>query len=107
MGILQYFIGPIIVFLIMHPIFSTLYKNVEKKDKGFVLSYYRLTHRGKLIRSLWVMLFLFLIFPLHYWGEDLTRNELPMYATNFLLVFVIDILYNYTKWKKHENINFL
>jgi hypothetical protein len=52
-NILLYFIGPLIAVLIVSTISSVIYKDVEKKDKGFVLNFHRLTYRRRLIRGLW------------------------------------------------------
>lgn len=101
-NILLYFIGPMIVVLIVHPIMSAIYKDVEKKDKGFVLSSYKLTYRRRLIRSLWGIPFIPLLYLAIYWIGDLTSKELKIIGTIFLLLILLDIVYNYIKWKKDE-----
>lgn len=99
----MYVITPIImVSIIAHLILSALYKDVEKKDKGFVLGYYRLTYRRRLIRSLWGIPFTFLLYLTIYRVGDLTPNELKILRITFLLPLLLDIVHNYIKWKKND-----
>ncbi|UFT98416.1 hypothetical protein KO561_14590 [Radiobacillus kanasensis] len=95
------FIAPLIVGLIVHTILSAKYRDVEKVDKGFVLNYHRLTYRRKLIRSLWGIPFVFLIYLAIYWIGYLSSDEYRNIGIIFLLIVVADIAYHYRKWKKN------
>ncbi|WP_416150045.1 hypothetical protein ACM26V_03330 [Salipaludibacillus sp. HK11] len=102
MNVLLYFIGPLIAVLIVNTIMSVLYKDVEKKDSGFVLNYHKLTYRRRLIRSLWGVPILSLLFLYIYWVGDLTSKEYIIIGIIFFLLILLDIAYDYVKWKKNE-----
>ncbi len=102
MNILLYFIGPLITVLIISTISSVIYKDVEKKDKGFVLNFHRLTYRRRLIRGLWEIPLVSLIYLALYWFSDLTSNEYKIIGVIFLFMILLDITYNYVKWKNKE-----
>ncbi len=44
-----------VVGLVTSVILKRVYKNKKKVDKGFALSYYKLSSRRKLIRNLWTL----------------------------------------------------
>jgi len=98
----MYFIGPLIAVLIVSTISSAIYKDVEKKDKGFVLNFHRLTYRRRLIRGLWGIPLVSLIYLALYWFSDLTSNEYKMIGIIFLFMVLLDVAYNYVKWKNNE-----
>lgn len=102
MTILPYFIMPAIAVLIVSTIMSAVYKNKEKKDKGFVLSYHRLTYRRRLIRAVWGVPIVTLLYFALYRLSDLTSNEYKIIGVIFLSSVLLDIGYNYVKWKKNE-----
>lgn len=102
MNILLYIIGPLIVVLIVSTISSVIYKDVEKKDKGFVLNYHKLTYRRRLIRCLWEIPLVSIIYLALYWFSDLTSNEYKILGFIFLFLVLLDIAYNYVKWKNNE-----
>lgn len=100
MGSLLYFIGPIIAVLVVSAIMSSVYKNTEKKNKGFVLNFYRLTYRRRFKRALWGIPLIFPVYLVMYWLSDLTSNEYIIIGIIFLLLISWDVIYNYVKWKK-------
>ncbi|KGR85428.1 hypothetical protein CD32_09420 [Lysinibacillus odysseyi 34hs-1 = NBRC 100172] len=104
MDILQYFIVSFIVVLLAQIIMSVIYKDVEKKDKGFVFVYYKLTYRRRFIRALWTAPLLFLFYFAIYWFGDLSITEFKIIGVILLLLVVLDISYNYKKWKRQEKI---
>lgn len=79
---------------------SVLYKDVEKVDKGFVLNEYKLTYRRRLIRAIWSIPFIFLLYFAIYLLGDLTTSEMEVIGFIFILLALLDIVYNYVKWKK-------
>lgn len=102
MNIQLYIIIVLVVALVIHLILARIYKDVEKKDKGFVISYFRLTYRRRLIRSLWGIPIMILLYLVVYWMADFTAIQFIYLAIIFVLLLGMDIVYNYIKWKKHE-----
>lgn len=102
MDVLQIFIGPVIVILIVHVIMSIVYRDVEKKDKGFVFNGYKLSDRRRFIRSLWAIPFILVLYIAIYWYGDLTTNEYIAIGIIFILLALLDIATSYVKWKKNE-----
>lgn len=93
---------PVIVVLILSFIQSAIFKNKEKVDKGFVFFYSKLTYRRKMIRDLWslpiIVISLFVIYRFSGWGFHVN-----LFVTIILLaLYVIQLLYNFMKWKKFE-----
>ncbi|MCK6207390.1 hypothetical protein KZX50_18275 [Bacillus infantis] len=90
------------IVLVLSAFMSYITKNGEKKDKGFVLSYYQLSHRRKVIRSLWELPFLILFLILMFYLTELeTIYKLSLSALLFF-VFIGHFCYNYYKWKQQE-----
>lgn len=77
-------------------------KKKEEIDKGFELFYWNLSYRRKFIRTIWF--FLFFIFTMLIIPANL------MISLNFkrfiwillLILFPIQALYNYLKWKNNN-----
>lgn len=92
----------IIIALVFALILSLIYKNKEKKDRGFVFSYYRLSYRRKMIRTLWQLPLFFvsliIIYSFGVWGF----NEKIAITLFLIAVFLVQLFYNYFKWKKYE-----
>ncbi|ALX49491.1 hypothetical protein AOX59_13485 [Lentibacillus amyloliquefaciens] len=102
MNILLYLIGPLIAVFVVSTVMSVIYKNEEKKDKGFVLNYHKLTYRRRLIRAVWGVPIVSLIYLALYWFSDLTSNEYKIIGIIFLFLVLLDIVHNYEKWKRNE-----
>lgn len=102
MNISLYFIGPLIGFVIANMILKAMYKNVEKKDKGFVLNYHKLSYRRRFIRSLWGIPIALLLALAVYWLGDLIESEFQIIGFIFILLILLDIASSYLKWKKNE-----
>nr|WP_258554949.1 hypothetical protein [Planococcus sp. (in: firmicutes)]QJS06188.1 hypothetical protein [Planococcus sp. (in: firmicutes)] len=83
---------------------SIVYKDAEKKDKGFVFIGYKLSYRRKFIRSIWMLPFILVLYIGIYWLGDLTTNEYMTIGVIFLLLVLIDIAISYVKWKKNEKV---
>ena len=81
---------------------SVIYKDVEKKDKGFVLVYHKLSYRRRFIRSLWGIPLISLLYLAIYWLGGLTSNEYKVMGIVFLLLVLLDIVTSYIKWKSKE-----
>ncbi len=90
------------ITLIVSLILSVIFKNKEKKDTGFVFSYYKLSYRRKMIRTLWMLPIMVISLMAIYLfvGENL--NEIIIASIFLLLIFLIQFSYNYLKWKKYK-----
>ncbi|MGM0846515.1 MAG: ATPase [Bacillota bacterium] len=92
----------IIVGLIATILLPLFYRNKEKKDKGRVFVYYKLSYRRKMIRTLWsIPIIVILIIAIFYLAE-LDPAQILTLAVFFLVFAVIQFIYNYLKWKKLE-----
>ncbi|WP_226681430.1 hypothetical protein [Sutcliffiella horikoshii] len=92
----------IVVGLIMSFTLNRVYKKKKKVDKGFVLSYYKLSYRRKLIRNLWqlppsliVLIAIIIIF-------DIPNTASVLLMSLFILAGLIHCLLLYRKWKQEE-----
>lgn len=102
MDILLAYIVPVIAVLAFSLIMSRIYKDREKKNKGFVLNFYNLTYRRRFIRALWGILLIIFLYIAMYWFSELTSKEYIVIGIIFLILISWDITYNYVKWKKNE-----
>ncbi|PLR70826.1 hypothetical protein [Bacillus sp. UMB0728] len=90
------------IVLVLSAFISYITKDGKKKDKGFVLSYYQLSHRRKVIRTLWELPFIILLLTLMFYLTELeTIYKLSLSALLFF-VFIGQFCYNYYKWKQQE-----
>ncbi|MFD2624651.1 hypothetical protein [Salibacterium salarium] len=55
-----------------------------------------------MIRGLWGIPYASLLYLVIYWLGDLTLNEYQIIAIIFYSLVLLDIVYNYIKWKKDE-----
>ncbi|WP_047985549.1 hypothetical protein [Ornithinibacillus californiensis] len=102
MNILTFLIVTSITVLLVSTIMSRIFKDEDKKDKGFELIYFKLTYRRKLIRVLWGIPIVSLLYLVIYLQGGLNSTELKYIGIAFFLIFAIEIAYNYVKWKKIE-----
>ncbi|MEJ8555147.1 hypothetical protein [Tepidibacter sp. Z1-5] len=63
-----------------------------KVDEGFELFYWNLSYRRKFIRTLWCSPVLLLLVPI-------CPNKVIVFCC---ILFVIQAIYNYKKWKSEE-----
>ena len=92
----------ILIVLILSSILSIVFKNKEKKDKGAVFFYYKLSYRRKFIRTLWTFPVVVISLVVIYIFAGLKSNENLIISISFLIIFLIQLFYNYLKWKKYE-----
>lgn len=96
---------PVIAILATSIIAFSVAKNRQKVDRGFALNYYSLSYRRKFIRSLFGMPILILsslvIYILAEWPVML-KNA---FTISFLIIGILQIMYNYKMWKKDETIS--
>ncbi len=100
----------VIVFLstiIAVSIFSFILKrwmNDEKIDKGIEICYWKLSYRRKFIRTLWLIpIEILLVFCFHITFHSTIWTFLV--AVGFVIMLLIQAVYNYKKWKKEDEKN--
>lgn len=96
-GVIGMVVGLIVAFIL-----KKVYKNKKKVDKGFALSYYKLSYRRKLIRNLWqlppsliVLIALIIIF-------DISITASVLLVSLSILAGLTHCLLLYRKWKQEE-----
>lgn len=90
------------VSLIASAILSSVAKGKEKKDKGFAFGYHSLTHRRRLIRTLWLLPVTVLLLLWIRQSDLLAPLEFNVIVVLFAIVFIAQVSYEYVKWKKQE-----
>lgn len=83
-------------------IFSLIFKNKTKIDKGFKMNYFGLSYRRKMIRTLisFPLIVLIMIFLMYI---DLSKAIKISFVLFILVAFAIQFFYNYYMWKKKES----
>ncbi len=83
-------------------IFSLLFKNKTKIDKGFKMNYFGLSYKRKMIRTLisFPLIVLITIFLMYI---DLSKAIKISFVLFILVAFAIQFFYNYYMWKKNES----
>ncbi|MFD2655209.1 ATPase [Gracilibacillus thailandensis] len=93
---------PVIAVLIVTLIFSLIYKDKEKQDKGFTFSYFKLSYRRKMIRTLTSSPIIIIAIITIYYFSDWSIPVFITFVIFALLVFGVQLGYNYIMWKKKE-----
>lgn len=80
---------------------SLYYRKKPKVDKGFKFAYYGLSYRRKFLRTIYSLPLC--IFPLAiiYYFEGFSANFIFV-TLLLMIVFVVQISYNYIMWKKEK-----
>lgn len=82
---------------------SLLYRNKEKVDNGFAFVYYRLSYRKRMIRTLWnIPIIILALISINIFA-DLQIHENIIVIVIFLSLLLLQLGYNYYKWKIGEN----
>ncbi|WP_438313113.1 ATPase [Sporosarcina sp. FA9] len=93
---------PIIFVSLIVIILSVISKKKNKVDKGFKFNYFGLSYRRKMIRTLVNLpVFVLLLFVIHYF-TDWGIPTIVLWGLLFLIAFIIQLIYNYTMWKRLE-----
>ncbi len=80
-----------------------MYKDTEKIDKGFVLNYNKLSYRRKFIWNLvWGIPIIIGASIAIYLVTNLSTAEYIILGMAFLVLFLLEVTYNYVKWKRTE-----
>ena len=93
---------PIVVVLIVTIILSISSKHKSKVDKGFKINYFSLSYRRKMIRTLVVSPGVIIATIALYFYTDLSMLIKIFISAFLLIVFVIQLSYNFHMWKKRE-----
>ena len=95
-----YFIAPIVIGLVIILILSFANKDAAKVDKGAELNYFKLSYRRKMIRTLTNLPIIILSLILISTFTD--GKMFGLIGLLFLVIFSIQLMYNFTMWKKKE-----
>ncbi|WP_047985875.1 hypothetical protein [Ornithinibacillus californiensis] len=103
MNIVHYLLVLVMVIGIVNIIMSRVYRDEEKTDKGFELMNHKLTYRRRMLRGLLSIPF---VFPVYFAfigiRGDITSNEKIAIGVFIVLILMLEISYNYVKWRKVE-----
>ncbi|GGP14843.1 hypothetical protein [Oceanobacillus neutriphilus] len=77
-------------------------KNSEKKDHGFVFNYYRLSYRRRLKRNFLSIPVIVIGLLIIFFLSNFPTMYRTMVITFFIVLFAIEILYNFRKWQKEQ-----
>lgn len=91
-----------LIALIINAILSVFFKNKEKKDDGFEFSYFKLSYRRKMIRTLWMLPLVAISLMAIYWFADLNFYKNLVISIFSFIILLIQFSYNYHKWNKYE-----
>ncbi|RKD24541.1 hypothetical protein BEP19_09160 [Ammoniphilus oxalaticus] len=99
---LEFSIISVIISLLVGVFLSVRAKKKVKVDKGFKINYFGLSYRRKMIRTIInfpvVASLLFAMNYFRYWS----LKTVLLWGLLFFLVNMVQLLYNYNKWKRHE-----
>ncbi|MCM3781511.1 hypothetical protein M3231_00840 [Neobacillus mesonae] len=93
---------PVVISVLVSIIFSVIFKDKSKVDKGFKINYYRLSYRRKMIRTLTSSPILVLAIAVIFLYTDLSMLSKVWIGLFFLLLYLIQFIYNFYMWKKKE-----
>lgn len=97
------FIVVAIIVTAIHTVIWIISKENPKVDRGFCLAYRKLSYRRRFIRYIGLLPFAFFLPILVLKYDYFKVSEIGVvFLTVLLLVAVINIIYNYKMWKKHE-----
>ncbi|MFP3323318.1 hypothetical protein R0K05_09415 [Planococcus sp. SIMBA_160] len=102
MEIYGYLIVSLAAVLAVNLVMKFVLKGKEKKDRGFVLFYQRLSYRRRFIRALWGIPFMAVMYVIIYQLNVFTEPQLQIIAVAFVFMILGDAGYNYYRWKREE-----
>ncbi|MGM0843640.1 MAG: hypothetical protein ACQEUT_01585 [Bacillota bacterium] len=82
--------------------FTTLPRHTEKVDKGFALNYFILSYRRKMIRTIWMTLWVPVLFILLRYVFDYGFYFSLVITLIGLVGNLIQLYYTYYMWNKYE-----
>ncbi|WP_421381692.1 hypothetical protein ACOJQI_20790 [Bacillus salacetis] len=82
--------------------FKTISGHTKKVDKGFELSYFNLSYRRKMIRTIWMTHPVPVVFILLRYVLDLNFTISLIITIIALVGNLLQLWYNYHMWNKYE-----
>ncbi len=92
-----------LIVLILYSILSIVFKNKEKKDKGAVFFYYKLSYRRKIMRTLWTFPVVVISLVVIFRFAGLNSNENLIISISFLIIFWIQLFYNFLNGRNKKS----
>lgn len=103
LSILIYAIIPIVIGLGVSGIFLFYNRKKDKVDQGFVFAYHKLSYRRKMMRTLWSLPLILLVHIQINLFVNLQNYENLIIFILFLSVFLLQLSYNFYRWRKDES----
>ncbi len=84
-------------------------RSVKRVDEGFELFYFKLSHKRKLIRTIWITLIGMILIPVIYFF--IRNNPIPLFSSwkcillwdaVILMIGFIQAVCEYRKWKTEK-----
>ena len=83
-------------------VLGKIFDKSNKKDKGFVFCYWKLSYRRKFFRTLWMLPLLVVVLIINHNVYSSIFLKCTI-ASVLLLSFMIQAIYTYKKWKAETN----
>lgn len=83
MSLLQNIISTTVIVYIVTGILSLFSKKKEKLDKGCTFNYFSLSYRRKMIRTLWMLLIMFISLVTYNWYVNFSFNKINYFNILF------------------------
>lgn len=95
----------VLTFVLIEVILLRFFRKKKKVDKGFHLIYYKLSYRRRMIRSFTTLPVAIVAVIIIYLYTEWSTITYVFLGLLFLLLFSIEVLYNYVKWQQNEKNN--
>ncbi|MBB6513800.1 fatty acid desaturase [Gracilibacillus halotolerans] len=92
----------VLTFVLIEVILLRFFRKKKKVDKGFNLIYYKLSYRRRMIRSFTTLPVAIVAVIIIYLYTEWSTITYVFLGLLFLLLFSIEVLYNYIKWQQNE-----
>ncbi len=89
----------ILIVLMINGLFSFFYRNTKKIDKGFTISYLKLSYRRKMVRTVWMFLAMPLLLLFIKFVGQMTKNEILLIGIFLYILLIIQFFYNVYKMR--------
>ena len=92
----------LIAVIVLAIVFSISYRGKEKVDKEMAINYYRLSYRRKLMRTIYSAPLILAGLVFIYYFAEWPAPQFISFCLLILVGFILQVLYNYYKWKNTE-----
>ncbi|WP_335871819.1 hypothetical protein [Bacillus sp. 2205SS5-2] len=93
------------IVLLFSLMMSIIFKGKEKVDKGFVMNFFKLTHRKKMIRTIYTLPINIICLAIIYNLIDIRLSLIISLIVFIQLAWFLQLIYHYKMWKKEEKVN--